>query len=146
MTDAGARGKLYCGRAYIREGEHMSDHHLAMAADGGMDDLPRTLRRERDAREREARERDYQMSSQATMMTAERDAPVPPPFADDLQMSAVRRLDVPFMHLMLFFMKAVFAAIPALIILGVLLWLAGAGLQAFFPQLVKMKILISFPN
>ncbi len=124
----------------------MSDHHLAMAADGGMDDLPRTLRRERDAREREAREREYQMSGSASLMASERETSAPPPFADDLQMSAVRRLEVPFVHLMLFFMKAVFAAIPALFILGVLLWLAGAGLQAFFPQLVKMKILISFPN
>lgn len=124
----------------------MSDHHLAMAADGGMDDLPRTLRRERDAREREAREREMQMSSGVPLMAAERDAPVPPPFADDLQMSAVRRLDVPFFHLMTFFLKAVFAAIPALIVLGVLLWLGGFALQSFFPQLVKMKILITFPN
>ena len=124
----------------------MSDHHLAMAADGGMDDLPRTLRRERDARDREAREREYQMSGAAPLMASERDSPMPPAFADELQMSAVRRLEVPFVHLMLFFMKAVFAAIPALIILGVLLWLGGFALQSFFPQLVKMKILISFPN
>lgn len=123
----------------------MSDHHLAMAADGGMDDLPRTLRREREARDREAREREMHMSA-APLIAADRDQLAPPPFSDDLQMAAVRRLDVPFVHLMTFFIKAVFAAIPALVILGVLLWLGGFALQTFFPQLVKMKILISFPN
>jgi hypothetical protein len=60
--------------------------------------------------------------------------------------ASVRRFDVPFLHLMTFFLKAVLAAIPALFLLGVILWFAGAGLQAFFPNLVKMKILISFPN
>ncbi len=58
----------------------------------------------------------------------------------------VTRFDVPFVHLMLFFIKAVFAAIPALIILGVLLWFAGDLLRNLFPWLVKMQILIRFPN
>ena len=40
----------------------------------------------------------------------------------------------------MFFIKAVFAAIPALIALIALLWLFGQGLQSYFPQLVKMKI------
>jgi hypothetical protein len=39
---------------------------------------------------------------------------------------------------MRFFIKAVFAAIPALIILAGLLWLAGQGLSTYFPQLSKM--------
>jgi hypothetical protein len=58
----------------------------------------------------------------------------------------VQAFDVPFTHLMRFCVKAVLAAIPALILLGVILWFAGAGLQALFPQLVKMKILIGFSN
>lgn len=37
----------------------------SMTADGGPDDLPRTLRRERDAREREAREREAAERAQA---------------------------------------------------------------------------------
>ena len=47
---------------------------------------------------------------------------------------------MPFFRLVTFFIKAVFAAIPALIMLTALLWLFGQGLQSFFPQLLKMKI------
>jgi hypothetical protein len=47
---------------------------------------------------------------------------------------------------MMFFIKAVFAAIPALLLLTVLLWLFGQGLQSAFPQLLKMKILIYVPQ
>ena len=47
---------------------------------------------------------------------------------------------------MMFFIKAVFAAIPALIILSVLLWLGGNVLKAMFPELIHMQILITFPN
>ncbi|MFN3868852.1 MAG: hypothetical protein ACK4MF_07300, partial [Hyphomicrobiaceae bacterium] len=60
--------------------------------------------------------------------------------------AAVTRLDVPFFHLMTFFIKAVFAAIPALLLLGGLLWGAGHLLQTYFPWLVKAQILIHFPN
>ena len=59
--------------------------------------------------------------------------------------ATVRRFDVPFVHLATFFIKAVLAGIPALILLGVILWFAGALLQSLFPALIKMKILISFP-
>ena len=58
----------------------------------------------------------------------------------------VTRLDVPFLHLSAFFLKAVIAAIPALILLLVLLWLAGEALTATFPDLIKMQILIRMPN
>ncbi len=47
---------------------------------------------------------------------------------------------------MWFFLKAVLAAIPALILLGALIWFAGDMLQKFFPELIKMKISITFPN
>jgi hypothetical protein len=53
---------------------------------------------------------------------------------------------VPFVRLMLFYIKAVFAAVPALIILGGLLWLAGDVMRTLFPWLVKMQILIRFPG
>jgi hypothetical protein len=101
------------------------------------DDLPRTIRREREAREREARERE----------AARPLPPVPqierePAYAASASAagSTVTDIDVPFFRLTAFFIKAVFAAIPALIMLTALLWLFGQGLQSLFPQLVKMKI------
>ena len=48
--------------------------------------------------------------------------------------------DVPFAKLAMFFVRAVFAAIPALLVLMALLWVFGQTLQTFFPQLLKMKI------
>ncbi|MFT5507593.1 MAG: hypothetical protein ACI89J_000657, partial [Hyphomicrobiaceae bacterium] len=44
------------------------------------------------------------------------------------------------------FLKAVIAAIPALILLVGILWLFGEVLTASFPELVKMQILIRMPN
>jgi len=126
---------------------------IPLTADSEMDDLPRTLRREKEARLREAREREAQASGLA--------APQPEPMgygpatADPYAASyaepetypaAVKSFDVPFLRLMLFFIKAAFAAIPALIILGGVLWLGGQALEAAFPELLKMKILITFPN
>ena len=121
-------------------------------ADQDMDDLPRTFRREKEAREREARERDAQARGEvfgpatagpsgdySSAHGHQAIKPVPAP-------SVVRAFDVPFFSLMGFFIKAVFAAIPALIILGAILWGAGQALQIYFPELIKMKILISFPN
>ncbi len=133
---------------------------LPLTADGDMDDLPRTLRREKEARLREAREREAQAASGFAPPQADplgRSVPAsesstgpypidqPYPFEDSYP-AAVRSIDVPFFKLMMFFIKAVFAAIPAIIILGVILWFAGQALEAAFPELLKMKILITFPN
>jgi hypothetical protein len=126
--------------------------NFSLTADDGPDDLPRTLRREREARMREAREREARERSSTLTHDfgapdpdynayAQPQAPEPQPVA-----AAVTRFDVPFFHLMFFFIKAVFAAIPALFILGVLLWLAGDILQMLFPWLIKTQILIQFPN
>lgn len=126
--------------------------NFSLTADGGPDDLPRTLRREREARLAEAREREARERSSTLTHNfgapgpdyssyAQPQAPEPPPVA-----AAVTRFDVPFFRLMFFFIKAVFAAIPALFILGVLLWLAGDLLQMLFPWLIKTQILIQFPN
>ncbi len=100
-----------------------------------------------EAREREARERsitlthDFGASDAGYGTQGQRHAPKPEPVA-----AAVTRFDVPFFGLMFFFIKAVFAAIPALFILGVLMWLAGDMLQMLFPWLIKTQILIQFPN
>ena len=133
----------------------MTDANFALTADSDFDDLPRTLRRERALRDREARERKARDDR-------ERDGPsfdslgAPPPYlarslppvayGDDPIPASVQRFDVPFVKLAAFFLKAVLAAIPALILLGVILYFAGKGLEAYFPDLVRTKILISFPG
>ncbi len=133
----------------------MTDAHLAMA-DGGPDDLPRTFRRERDAqreaREREARERaavDHAFATPAEPayvpeppLDGYQPASYPPPVASGV----VTALEIPFGRLVLFFLKALFAAIPAIILLGIMLWGMGQVLTTYFPALLKMKILITFPN
>ena len=116
----------------------MSEPTLSMTAD---DDLPRTIRREREAqreareRERLAREREAAAAVSAPSIENEGayGALASPP-------ATVTDIDVPFFRLMTFFIKAVFAAIPALIALTALLWLFGQVLQTVFPQLLKMKI------
>ena len=114
----------------------MPEPTFSMTAD---DDLPRTIRREREAREREARER---QAAPAPMLEQEAEAgfemPAPPA-------ATVVDFDVPFAKLSMFFVRAVFAAVPALVVLMALLWVFGHTLQMFFPQLLKMKILIYMP-
>ena len=100
------------------------------------DDLPRTIRREREARERETREREDREQAIAEAERADAAQRAPAPVVD---------VDVPFGKLMFFFIKAVFAAVPALIVLTAMLWLFGQGLQSLFPQLLKLKILIYVP-
>ncbi len=137
----------------------IQDNDFSLAADGGPDDLPRTFRRERDAREREAREREQAERQVRERQARERAlADAAPHYTGHHHYPAdsyggaqapapgvVSRLDIPFFHLMGFFIKAVLAGIPALILLGALLWGASHVLQVYFPQLVKMQILILFP-
>ena len=74
------------------------------------------------------------------------DAPYAGTASDAASDVIVTKIKVPFFSLMGFFIKAVFAAIPALLILIAMLWALGMALQVYFPQLIKMKILISFPG
>ncbi len=120
------------------------------------DDLPRTFRRERDAREREAKEREARERDMREPPAVLRAAPAdaaerlpPDPVATGPRLGepvTVARLDIPFGHLVAFFVKAVFAALPALLLLTVILWGVGEMLQRTFPWLVKMRILIQFPG
>jgi hypothetical protein len=130
----------------------MAEPTLSMDSD---DDLPRTIRRERDAkeaREREARERDARERLSMQPMPVhvfERQVPYSArqaPYGFAAPSGPVATLDMPFSKLVAFFLKAVFAAIPALVILAAMLWLAGHGLQTFFPDLVKLKILVYMPK
>ena len=126
----------------------MASVEFPLMADEGSDDLPRTLRREREARERAAREKEAKARAAtlthdfgASDSRDERRAP-----AEAFSGTVVNRFDVPFSHLAAFFIKAVFAAIPALIVLSVLLYLGGNVLKAMYPELSHRQILVTFPN
>ena len=120
---------------------------------GAMDDLPRTLRREREARERAQQSGNTTSGyapSPAGNLAAGSASPsfVPEPaLTDHFMMSATTVTDIriPFFRLMMFGFKLVFAAIPALILLIALLWLAGHALMTFYPWLVKVQLLIKVP-
>ena len=117
----------------------MAEPTFSMTSD---DDLPRTLRREKEAREREAFERHTPASDYV---------PAEAPTANhhdgyETDEVSVRYLKIPFFHMMFFFIKAVFAAIPALIVLGALLYGAGQLLKVYFPWLIQAEILIRLPN
>lgn len=116
----------------------MPEPTFSLTAD---DDLPRTIRREREAREREARERETRerQAAPALQRAGEGEREIPAPAA------TVVDFDVPLAKLAMFFVRAVFAAIPAILVLMALLWVLGHTLQTFFPQLLKMKILIYMP-
>jgi hypothetical protein len=134
----------------------MTDASMAMA-DGGPDDLPRTFRRERDA-QREAREREARERTAAEMAYAPLPEPsfshshepsmpaFEPPYQAQVPSGVVTALEIPFRRLVTFFLKAVFAALPAILLLSAILWVFGQFLSAYFPWLLKMKILITFPN
>ena len=121
-----------------------------------MDDLPRTLRRAREAQQREQlaanpppRDR-MPTANQPGYSPIEPVNPYDTSYAPGLSEGPadviVKRLKVPFLSLMGFFIKAVFAAIPALLILIAMFYGFGMLLQSYFPELIKMKIVISFPN
>ena len=138
--------------------------------DGSMDDLPRTLRRERELRERAQREQQQergglvsgnvwdQSRGDPAQQSYRLDRPGPGnPYdaprslgramdPDERIDATVRRIKVPFFSLMGFFIKAVFAAVPALLILIAMLYGLGLVLEMYFPWLIKLKILISFPG
>ena len=128
----------------------MTDMNFPLMGEEAHDDLPRTLRREREARERQARERELREREPARAGLAGRIfAAAKPAYAAPGEAPApslVRDFDVPFARLVLFFLKAGVAAVPGVLLLGAMLWVVGQGLQAFFPELVKMQILIWFPN
>lgn len=89
------------------------------------DDLPRTLRREREARERDAREREMRAAGASfgppDAGYSHPSSPVPVVYPDEAPPSAtVKRFDVPFLHLVVFFLKAAVAAVPGLIVLAAL--------------------------
>jgi hypothetical protein len=123
-----------------------TDTNYSLSSAGEMDDLPRTLRREREARERQAREQQAASAGATLRAAPSSSSQVADTMPGDLVPAAVQRLDIPFWRLMTFFLKAVFAAIPALLLLGVLLYFAGELLQWADPELVQTKIIICSPS
>lgn len=129
----------------------MADPEFPLIMDEDMDDLPRTLRREREEREREARGNDAPTLSGRAAPAPELGAPADSGqyhsgYDDEPFPAVVKRVDIPFLRLMAFFIKAVLAAVPALILLGGIVYLAGEILQTYFPWLIKMRIVILFPD
>ncbi len=131
----------------------MADIEYSTLQEGDPDDLPRTLRRERDARAREALARDHRHDEESVA----RQAPAPGPLSASYGSSALPSIQgtshvvitdfrVSVWRLSVFFIKCALAAIPALILLGVLLYAVGEVLEIFFPWLVKMQILVHFPK
>ena len=113
----------------------MAEPRFTMTAD---DDLPRTFRREKEAREREAREREGTVFQTAPVDdTADYDYGTDDRY--ETEGMAVSRLDIPFFHLMFFFIKAVFAAIPAIILLVGVCILIGEVLQSQLPWLRQFE-------
>ena len=115
------------------------------------DDLPRTLRREREARERTGGTGSGSGISGfgAPSHSASQPAYAPEPGMSEHVMvsgNTVTDIRIPFFRMTMFCFKLVFAAIPALILLGCFIWLAGHALMTYAPWLVKLQILIRVPN
>jgi hypothetical protein len=104
--------------------------------DGGSDDLPRTLRREREARER------ANLPPTAVPQAPATPVPREPDWSHSSwpQPAVVTAIKVPFFRLMLFMIKAVLAALPALILLTAILWGFGWLLKMYFPWLVHFDV------
>jgi hypothetical protein len=119
--------------------------------DGGGDDLPRTFRRERDAQQR-AQQQLQQTQQTPSQRMAMPTAPAPVALQehdwdhDQPQKAIVTKFKVPFFSLMMFYLKSVIAAIPAIILLVAILWGLGHVLVTYFPWLVKVQILIQVPK
>lgn len=105
------------------------------------DDLPLTIRRDRDRKQRtQPAPATYQppgMPSAAQLAGAD----LPPGDGPSVTVTA---LDIPFVRLMAFFIKAALAALPGLIVLGLILFGVGKALETFLPWLIKMRIQVTF--
>jgi len=124
----------------------MSDRNIPLTGQPDIDDLPRTLRREHEARAREARERTPSMTAPVAEPVFQAAESYDAPATAETFPAVVKAIDVPFVQLSLFLIKAVLAAIPALLLLMAILWGIGQVIETVMPNLLKMKILISFPN
>lgn len=129
------------------------------------DDLPRTVRREKEARARDQMARDIlnapkpsygtgrgTTSGSGASMSSDfvRDSDFPsrsqsPPGEGDPP-ATVTRIELPFGHMVVFFLKAVVAAIPALLLLVMILGGFGWAVKKFIPSLAGMEFTIGIPQ
>jgi hypothetical protein len=124
----------------------MPEPTMSMVSDPA-DDLPRTLRREREARERAARVPDLGAAREPVSQPAYRQKWAPSAPADDLQPAVIRAIDVPFLKLVTFFLKASIAALPALALLTLICIGAGQVLKLVAPDLRVFRVVIeTFPT
>jgi hypothetical protein len=63
----------------------------------------------------------------------------------DLQGAVVTDIRIPYWRLVLFLMKVALAALPALLIVALILYGVAEVMGTLFPQLVKLKIQIYVP-
>jgi hypothetical protein len=126
----------------------MAEPQFALASEE--EDLPRAFKREKEARERHTREhampRDVRPQQHVGSHASPRnyDDEFERVVASEPMGVTVTALDIPFTRLVAFFMKAVIAAIPALILLLAIFWTIGQLAQTYMPWLVKLKILIAW--
>ena len=133
---------------------------------GGDEDLPRTVRQQKEARARDQMAREILNTPRAAFgaTTGTRAGaassishldtdyrggefpshPTSPP--GEYPLTTVSRLQIPFLHMVGFFLKAVVAAIPALLLLTLILWAGGQFAKHFMPWLVQAQINITFPK
>ena len=130
----------------------ISDGNIPLTGQANIDDLPRTLRREHEARAREARERDGQNLNSTMAGSAHASADTSYQAAQSYEATAmpgepypsvVKALDIPFGHLVTFCLKAVLAAIPALFLLVAILLGMGVLINTVAPNLPLFKITIA---
>jgi hypothetical protein len=113
----------------------VTDTYFPLLGDDHSDDLPRTLRRERDAREREAREREAKARGPTLAQDFRSQEPALSAAPMALAPATVMRFDVPFTHLVRFFLKSAVAALPAIVLLGTLLWMTITLVRTNYPEL-----------
>lgn len=121
----------------------MAEPQFAMHND---DDLPRTFRRERDARRQAQSYRQDAQSGLAPSIPDDEKRSFGSDEIDQAPAATVTGFDVPFLRLVTFFLKCAVAAIPALIVLGLIMFAMGQVAERVFPWLVKMRIVVSFPG
>ncbi|MEM9030342.1 MAG: hypothetical protein AAGC70_18440 [Pseudomonadota bacterium] len=127
----------------------MAEPELKMPSENDETDLPRTLRRARAEKERQESEATQPPTGAPTAGThaartgtdaGEFDAGY---IADEV---VVTDINIPFLRLMAFLIKATLAAIPALIILTLLLIGVGQALKAYFPSLRQAVVTIEIKS
>ena len=128
---------------------------------GGDDDLPRTVRQQKEARARDQAAREILNAPRATAARGPSSSTLGNHLASDFlgddfpaaqappgeyPAATVKRIELPFLHMVFFFLKVVIAAIPALILLTAILWGVGQIAKHFLPWLIQMKIDLTFPR